>query len=39
MIDEKKIAEGVKKWIGILKKECPECYEKLEKCCDEDCCK
>jgi len=39
MIDENKIAEHVKKFIRVMKKEFPECYEKLEKCCDEKCCK
>lgn len=28
----------VKKFLEFIKKECPECYKKMEKCCDADCC-
>lgn len=39
MISDEQIVKGVKKWLEIIKKECPDCYKMIEKCCDDDCCK
>lgn len=33
-MDRKKIDEKVKKFLDYMEKECPQCLEKMEKCCD-----
>lgn len=33
-VTEKELEQKIKKCIDFVKKECPECYEAVLKCCD-----
>lgn len=36
--NDKKIGEKIMKFLEFVKKECPGCYKKIQKCClDDDC--
>ncbi len=32
---DKKIGEKIQKCLEFIKKECPNCYEKMKECCSE----
>lgn len=40
-MSDEMILEKVKKFLKFMKEECPECYNKMSKCCESkssDCC-